>query len=86
MAQKGGRRTYRKGGSSCHTKKHKGGAHCHTKKHKGGKRRTRRTRRVRRGGGGLFSAAKTALLPFALFKAQKHMQKKRRSSRRTRRR
>ena len=78
MAQKGGRRTYRKGGSGCHTKKHRGG--------KRRTRRTRRTRRVRRGGGGLFSAAKTALLPFALFKAQKHMQKKRRSSRRTRRR
>ena len=73
MAQKGGRRTYRKRGTRSHTKK------------SGSKRRTRRTRRARRGGG-LFSAAKTALLPFALFKAQKRMQRKKRGSRRTRRR
>ena len=78
MAQKGGRRTYKKGGRSCHTKKHKGS--------KRRNRRTRRTRRARRGGGGLFSAAKTALLPYALFRAQKHVQKRKRSSRRTRRR
>lgn len=75
MAQKGARRTYKKRGMR-----------SHTKKSRVSKRRTRRTRRTRRGGGGLFSAAKTALLPFALFKAQKHMQKRKRSSRRTRRR
>lgn len=74
MAQKGGRRTYKKRGTR-----------SHTKKSKVSKRRTRRTRKTR-GGGGLFSAAKTALLPFVLFKAQKHMQKKKRSSRRTRKR
>ena len=74
MAQKGGRRTYKKGGMGCHTKKHKG------VKRKA--RRSRKTRRARRGGGGLFSAAKTPLLPFVLFKAQKRVQKKRRSTRR----
>ena len=55
--------------------------------HKRGARKTHRKRRVRRGGGGLFGAAKTALVPFTLFKAQKHMQKRsRKSSRRTRKR
>ena len=55
--------------------------------HKRGARKTHRKRRVRRGGGGLFGAAKTALVPFTLFKAQKHMQKRsRKSARRTRKR
>lgn len=41
-------------------------------------RRTRRTRRSRKshGGASLVGALKTALLPFLLFKSQKHQQKR----------
>lgn len=76
-AMKGGRR--RRSRRSRRGKKHS--------KHSRRSRKSRRTRRRRRtrGGSGLFSAARTALIPFALFKAQKHAQKRsRKSSRRTR--
>tara|TARA_Y100000996_G_C22500215_1_gene634094 strand:- start:708 stop:992 length:285 start_codon:yes stop_codon:yes gene_type:complete len=46
-----------------HKRKH------HTRKHKGHKRRHRK-------GGSALAALKTALVPFLLFKAQKHMQKR----------
>lgn len=50
------------------------------------KRRGRKGRRKsrRRRGGSVVGALKTALLPFLLYKAQKHMQKKK--SRKTKRR
>ena len=74
----------KRGGMGCHTKK--GGMGCHTKK--GGKahtRRVRKTRRSHKGGASLLAAVKTALVPFTLFKAQKHAQKKsRKTMRRTR--
>ncbi len=64
------RRSSRKGGMSCGSKK----------MHKKGGRRTRRTHRKRGGAGmvrGLEGIVKTALVPFGLFAAQKTVQRRR---------
>lgn len=68
----------------------KGGA-VHSALQQGGKRRHRRAKSIKKGGmlEGVVVAAKTALLPYLMYKAQKNMQsnvKTSKNSRRSRRR
>lgn len=72
------RRSHRKGGKSCGSKRmyKKGGSSCG----KMGGRKTRRTHKKRGGAGmvsGLEGLVKTALVPFGLFAAQKTVQRRR---------
>lgn len=72
------RRSARKGGMSCGTKRmaKKGGKSCMA----GGRKSRRRTHRKRGGAGmvrGLEGIVKTALVPFGLFAAQKSVQRRR---------
>ena len=81
-AQAGGKRRRRKSMKKSHKKHH---SKSHKKSHKKRARKSHK-KRSKRGGSGALAALKTALVPFLLFKAQKHLQKKKRGKTQKRRR
>lgn len=80
-SQNGGKRRRRKSMKKSHKKHSK----SHKKSHKKRARKSHK-KRSKRGGSGALAALKTALVPFLLFKAQKHLQKKKRGKTQKRRR